>query len=58
MFQPANIEVFFAMNSPDDSLLATVLGALRVISIRFRQIINFYTSFQILHLFASLTRKE
>ena len=43
-FSPANIELFIATNFPDDSFF-TVLGALRVTSIRFRQIINFYTSF-------------
>ena len=39
-FSPTSNELFISTNSP-----VTVLGALRVTSIRFRQIINFYTSF-------------
>jgi len=43
-FRPANSELFIAMNSPDDSLLLSWVHS-ESLSIRFRQMINFYTSF-------------
>jgi len=54
-FHVSAIELFIATNSPDHSLLLSWVHS--VTSIKFRQIINFYTS-SILHMFASLTRKE
>jgi len=55
-FIPANIELFIAMNSPDDSLLLSWVHSDSLPSDSDK--LSTSTLFSILHLFASLTRKE